>query len=120
MGAEDIFLPFFYYQEPLAPEAYVGVRPFGKWFSTPKDGRCGEDQPLGTNGCTWKRGARARVIYGDELLRLDWNATVVKHWPLHRTAHNNTRQCLHNLPIFREALARHAVQQAPCGPEGAP
>ena len=62
-------------------------------------------------------GARARVVYGDALLALDWNATVVKHWPLHKTAHNNTRQCLHNLPIFREAWAQHAVEQAPCGPD---
>jgi hypothetical protein len=113
VGSERVYLPYFYYQEQLQSHEYAGIRSFGAWFSTPSKGRCGEDQALGTDGCTWKRSPRARVVYGDELLARGWNATHVNHWPLHKVAHNNTRQCLTNLPIMVAAFAQHRVRSSP-------
>lgn len=116
VGRQQLWLPYFYYQRPR--DTYPDTIPFGLWYSTPKAGECREDQELGNGGCTWKRHARARVIWGEQLLQLGWNATYVKHWPLHEYGHNNTEQCLQNAPLFNAAfsqLSRLVAASPACG-----
>ena len=104
VGRQAVFLPYFYYQKPL--DTYQGNRPFGFWYSTPKAGRCTEEQQLGEAGCTWKAMPRARTLWGSDLLSIGWNATFTRHWPLHNVSGmNTTGQGLHNLPILRQAFA---------------
>lgn len=103
IGQQPVFLPYFYYQAPKP--TYPGTRRFGSWYSTPKMGECKGGSTLGTNGCTWRLLPRARVVWGAELLARGWNATYVRHWPLHEFGYNTTDQCLHNAPIFRESYA---------------
>lgn len=112
VGRQPVYLPYFFYQQPLP--AYPGTAPFGFWYSTPKAGQCSEEQRLGDQGCTWKRHPRARTLWGSDLLRLGWNATFTRHWPLHNVSSmNTTGQGLHNLPLLRDAFASlsHAVAE---------
>jgi len=39
----------------------------GRWYSTPHGGQCAEGTQLGTDGCTWTRLPRARIVYGQQL-----------------------------------------------------
>eukprot|EP01065_Artemidia_motanka_P047644 TRINITY_DN749_c0_g1_i7.p1 TRINITY_DN749_c0_g1~~TRINITY_DN749_c0_g1_i7.p1 ORF type:complete len:380 (+),score=74.90 TRINITY_DN749_c0_g1_i7:92-1231(+) len=66
---------------------YTGMMPVkpsgpqtGVWYSHPKDGECGEDEPVGTirqdgSVCTWRRALEARVVRGGGLLANGWNNT---------------------------------------------
>ena len=83
----------------------------GSNLSTPKKGKCGEKESLGTDGCTWKRHEVARILWWDGLIEAGWNATYDPDTPGHT---NHTRG---NIAVFKKAvdsLEKHMTPRC-CG-----
>eukprot|EP01062_Namystynia_karyoxenos_P030790 TRINITY_DN2290_c7_g1_i1.p2 TRINITY_DN2290_c7_g1~~TRINITY_DN2290_c7_g1_i1.p2 ORF type:complete len:384 (+),score=112.51 TRINITY_DN2290_c7_g1_i1:74-1225(+) len=115
VGRSTVMAPYFYWQIPR--ETYPGAAVIGYDYALPKGGECPEGVPLGTAGCTWRRRPRARVLWGDRLLRLGWNATSAPFWPLHASGPNVTGQLAHNAAVFGAAWEQVAalMERPPCG-----
>ena len=75
VGSMPVFLPWVCGQATSGDGTCDQNIPFGHWYSTPTEGQCSEGQPLGTNGCTWRRLPTASVLRGHQLIELGWNST---------------------------------------------
>mmetsp|Transcript_6448 Transcript_6448/g.11882 ORF Transcript_6448/g.11882 Transcript_6448/m.11882 type:complete len:432 (+) Transcript_6448:723-2018(+) len=109
VGKADLYLPYSYYWTPR--EHYPQKEKTGSNLSTPKKGKCGEKESLGTDGCTWKRHEVARILWWDWLIEAGWNATYVPDTPGHT---NHTRG---NIAAFKKAvdsLEKHMTPRC-CG-----
>lgn len=81
--------------------------PFGHWFSTPTEGQCHPDAPVGTNGCTWRRLPRAHTIRGHQLIEAGWNGTDPS------TSAMNDTQYYDNADVLSRVFAE--ITPHPCG-----
>jgi hypothetical protein len=61
---------------PGTPQFFSGYN-----FHFPVGGACEEGEAIGTNGCTWRRLAQTRMIYGKDLIASGWDTTFVKDTP---------------------------------------
>lgn len=83
----------------------------GRWFSTPKGGECAEGAQLGTEGCTWRRHAHARLIYGFELVQAGF---VRKEGPsVHGQTLVDKATHVANAKVFESTFVNHPVQMEP-------
>jgi len=100
---------------------YVGVtmKPYqagdpqvksGYNYHFPEEGACDQDQPLRTDGCTWRRLPQARMFYGADLLAAGWNTSFVPDTP---TDQSHTQA---NVQAFKRTLVEHPIQPVQCGP----
>lgn len=84
----------------------------GTWFSTPKGGQCPEGQPIGTEGCTWRRESAGRILYGYELVKLGFTRP-----DNHGQSGGEELQRANGI-VFRRALEALPISQYSCGPTG--
>ena len=72
VGRAPVYLPYVAYNVVPA-NAYPGQKESGFNYHFPKAGRCPEGVDIGTDGCTWRRLPRARLLYGQDLLDSGWD-----------------------------------------------
>eukprot|EP01065_Artemidia_motanka_P044843 TRINITY_DN6446_c0_g1_i1.p1 TRINITY_DN6446_c0_g1~~TRINITY_DN6446_c0_g1_i1.p1 ORF type:complete len:389 (+),score=24.83 TRINITY_DN6446_c0_g1_i1:110-1276(+) len=112
IGRAPVMKPFFYYQRPRESYPVTGV--IGENFALPRGGECVNGEEIGTGGCTWRRLPRARVLWGDRLLRHGWNNTEQRFWPLREHGPNITSRIEQNSVAFDSAWRSvSALMQAP-------
>ena len=84
VGRAPVYLP--YVGQELTPREQYDASILGGYnFHFPKEGKCAEGEPLGTDGCTWRREPLARMLYGADLLASGWNRTFVPDTPTDQT-----------------------------------
>jgi len=111
VGRAPVWLP--YVGVEMAPWVPGAVQfPSGYNYHFPREGACGEGESVGTNGCTWRRLPRARMVYGDDLILHGWDTAFVPD-----TAENQTHT-RRNAEVFKTAFEGldAFVQPDPCGP----
>jgi hypothetical protein len=80
IGRTPLYLP--YVGVPMEPHGpHPGEELTGYNYHFPKAGACPEGQPLGFEGCTWRRLPLSRMIYGDDLEANGWDRTFVQDTP---------------------------------------
>ena len=54
-------------------------KPFGHWFSTPRESECAVGTPFGTDppGCTWQQKPQVWVMYTKDLIKLGYDGNTV-------------------------------------------
>jgi hypothetical protein len=110
VGRAPVYLPYVAYK--VVPAAsYPGEKASGFNYHFPKGGRCPEGVAVGTNGCTWRRLPRARLLYGQDLLEAGWDTAFVPD-----TLTNQTHTLANN-EAFRRAWKKldATVAADPCG-----
>ena len=110
VGRSPVYLPYVG-QELMPRTQYDASILAGYNFHFPKRGKCAENAPLGTDGCTWRREPVARMIYGHDLLAAGWNRTFVADTPTDQT------HTLANVRAFSKAIHAldHLMTPAACG-----
>lgn len=78
-------------------EVYTNI-PSGYNYHFPKEGECIDGEPLGSHGCTWRRKALARMLYGDDLIQAGWDRTFVPDTP------TNVSHTMMNIAAFARAV----------------
>jgi hypothetical protein len=76
VGRAPVYLPYVAYKVVPA-NAYPGEKLSGYNYHFPKGGKCPEGAALGTNGCTWRRLPRVRLLYGQDLIAAGWDNSFV-------------------------------------------
>ena len=109
IGRAPVYLP--YVGVKMEPRHNYTSIPSGHNYHFPRDGACHEGEPLGTNGCTWRRISAARMLYGEDLLAAGWDRAFVPDTP---TNVSHTRA---NIAAFGRAVAAldQLVLPAECG-----
>ena len=109
VGRAPVYLPYVAYK--LIPANSYIQKASGFNYHFPKDGMCPEGVAVGTNGCTWRRLPRARMLYGQDLLDHGWDTSFVPD-----TLHNQSHT-IANKEAFKRAWKAFdlLVGQDPCG-----
>ena len=76
IGRAPVFLP--YVGVKLDPMNYPASTLVGHNYHFPAAAECKFGRDLGFEGCTWRRAALTRMLYGADLIRAGWNHTFVK------------------------------------------
>jgi len=108
VGAMDIFLPWVCGSSESGDGTCDVNLPFGHWYSTPAHAQCADDDPIGTDGCTWRRLPTAHVVRGWQLVEAGWNGTA-PDW----NDPNSTDQFRHNAKVLQDAF--ETLMPHPCG-----
>ena len=113
VGRAPVYLPYVAYKVVPANE-YPGEKLSGYNYHFPKGGKCPEGVELGTNGCTWRRLPRARLLYGQDLLNAGWDNRFVPDTLL------NQSHTIANNEAFKRAWQDldEIVAADPCGSGG--